>query len=131
MNELTEMLHAMMPLCKTLGIRALVMEPAEVRAELEHRADLCTSNGILHGGAIMTLADSAAAACAFSNLPDGAKATSTIEGKTNFMGAVTEGSVEAVARPIHAGSMTIVVETEVRQGDRLIAKTLQTQAVLR
>jgi uncharacterized protein (TIGR00369 family) len=131
MDGLTELLHATMPLCKTLGIRALAMDKEEVRAELDHTPELCTSNGVLHGGAIMSLADSAAAACAFSNLPEGAVGTSTIEGKTNFVGAVTEGSVVAVARPLHAGSTTIVVETEVRQGDRLIAKTIQTQAVLR
>ena len=131
MDGLTEMLHATMPFCKTLGIRATAMDAGEVRAEMDHSPELCTSNAILHGGAIMSLADSAAAACAFANLPEGATATTTIEGKTNFVGAVTEGSVEAVSRPLHAGSMTIVVETEVRQGDRLIAKTIQTQAVLR
>ncbi|MEL6984852.1 MAG: PaaI family thioesterase, partial [Actinomycetota bacterium] len=33
--------------------------------------------------------------------------------------------------PLHVGSTTIVVETEVRSGDRLVAKVTQTQAVLR
>ncbi|MEM7324601.1 MAG: PaaI family thioesterase [Actinomycetota bacterium] len=131
MDELTELLHATMPLCKTLGARGLAMGPDEVRMELDHAPELCTSNGMLHGGVIMSLADSAAAACAFANLPDGATGTSTIEGKTNFVGAVTDGTVVATARPLHTGSTTIVVETEVRHGDRLIAKTIQTQAVLR
>lgn len=107
------------------------MDTDEVRTELDHAPGLCTSNGILHGGVIMALADSTAAACAFANLPDGAFGTSTIEGKTNFLGAVTEGTVTAIARPLHVGGSTIVVETEVRHGDRLVAKTTQTQAVLR
>jgi uncharacterized protein (TIGR00369 family) len=80
----------------------------------------------------MTLADSAGAACAFANLPEGAEGTSTIESKTNFLGAVRSGMVRAVARPLHVGSTTIVVETEVRDGAGwLVAKTTQTQAVLR
>ncbi len=130
-DELTTLIHDTMPLCRTLGVEATAFDAAEVRLELAWRAELCTSNGILHGGALMALADSAGAGIAFLNLPDGAIGTSTIESKTNFLGAVTEGVVTAVARPLHTGSTTIVVETEIRAGDRLVAKVTQTQAVLR
>ena len=85
----------MMPLCATLGITAREFAPDAVVLELEWRPELCTSNGVLHGGIIMTLADSAGAGCAFLNLPDGAIGTSTIESKTNFLGAVKGGSVTA------------------------------------
>jgi uncharacterized protein (TIGR00369 family) len=131
-STLTSSLHEQMPLCALLGVEALVMEPTEVRLRVGWRADLCTSAGLLHGGALMTLADSAGAACAFGNLPDGASGTSTIESKTNFLGAVRGGSVTATARPLHTGATTIVVETELRDEDgRLVAKVTQTQAVLR
>lgn len=130
-DDLTSLVHQTMPLCKTLGVTAAGFEPGEVTLELAWAEDLCTSNGILHGGALMALADSAGASIAFLNLPDGAVGTSTIESKTNFLGAVTEGAVAAVARPLHVGSTTIVVETELRSGDRLVAKVTQTQAVLR
>jgi uncharacterized protein (TIGR00369 family) len=100
---------------------------------LDWQPDLCTSGGLLHGGALMALADSAGAAAAFLNLPEGAAGTSTIESKTNFLGAVREGAtVTATASPLHCGSTTIVVETELRTGaGKLVAKTTQTQAVLR
>jgi uncharacterized protein (TIGR00369 family) len=93
---------------------------------------LCTTAGLLHGGVIMALADTAGAVCASANLPEGATGTSTIESKTNFLGAVREGRVVATARPLHAGSSTVVVETEVRRAadDRLVAKVTQTQIVL-
>lgn len=130
-DELTAMVRQTMPLCATLGVTAAGFEADEVRLELVWAPELCTSNGILHGGALMALADSAGASIAFLNLPDGAVGTSTIESKTNFLGAVTEGAVTAIARPLHAGSTTIVVETEIRNGDRLVAKVTQTQAVLR
>ena len=80
----------------------------------------------------MALADAAGGYCAFANLPDGATATATIESKTNLLRAVREGSVRATSTVLHAGGTTIVVETEVRDGaGKLVAKTTQTQAVLR
>ena len=60
---------------------------------------LLIPGGLLHGGALMTLADSAGAMCAFLNLPDGAVGTATIESKTNFLGAVTSGVVRATSTP--------------------------------
>ena len=128
----TEIVHQTMPLCATLGITAREFAADAVVLELEWRPELCTSNGVLHGGVIMTLADSAGAGCAFLNLPDGAIGTSTIESKTNFLGAVRDGEVIANSRPLHVGRSTMVIETEVRhESSRLIAKVTQTQAVLR
>ncbi len=84
----TRFLHEAMPLCATLGVRAVSSTPDAVVLSLDWKPELCTSNGLLHGGVIMALADSAGGACAFENLPDGATGTSTIESKTNFLGAV-------------------------------------------
>jgi len=131
-DDLTAFIHSVMPFCALLGVRAVTNTPAEVRLEMDWTPERCTSAGLLHGGALMTLADSAGGACAFANLPDGAGGTSTIESKTNFLGAVRDGTVTATARPLHVGSTTIVIETEVRRADgKLVAKTTQTQAVLR
>ena len=87
----------------------------------------------MHGGAVMATADAAGGACAFLNLPDGAIGTSTIVSKTNFLGAVREGSVlTATATPLHVGRTTIVIETELRvDTSKLVGKTTQTQTVLR
>jgi uncharacterized protein (TIGR00369 family) len=83
------------------------------------------------GRADGSLADSAGALCAFLNLPEGSAGTTTIESKTNFLRAVHEGHVEAIARPLHAGRTTIVVDTELRDAaGRLVARTTQTQAVI-
>lgn len=126
----TAFLHQSMSMSATLGIAAHVFRAGQVTLSLDWASHLCTSGGLLHGGAIMTLADSAGGACAFLNLPDGAKGTATIESKTNFLGGAKDGTVLATARPLHVGSTTIVVETEVVSGDRLIAKVTQTQIVL-
>ena len=127
----TDVLHRSMPLCQLLGMRVTSAAPDEVVLELDWSPSLCTTAGLLHGGVVMALADSSGAVCAFLNLPEGAM-TSTIESKTNFLGAVKEGTVTATARPLHVGGSTIVVETEVRRADgRLAAKVTQTQAVLK
>ena len=130
--DLTEQIHGLMPLCATLGVRAVRLDPDAAELQMDWAADRCTTAGLLHGGAVMALADSAGAGCAFANLPADATGTSTIESKTNFLGAVRSGTVTAVSRPLHVGGTTIVVETEVRGDDgRLVAKTTQTQIVLR
>jgi len=84
---------------------------------------------VLHGGALMTFADSVGAICAFLNLPPAAT-TSTIESKTNFFRAVRSGTVHAVTRPLHVGGSTVVVQTNLRDdAGRLVAQVTQTQAV--
>jgi len=127
--EITELVNAQMPLGTTLGIRTYG-GPEEVEATLPWTPELCTVGGVLHGGVLMALADSAGAVCAFLNVPAGGR-TTTIESKTNFFGAVREGEVRARSRPLHRGRTTIVVETDLHAATgRHVARTTQTQAVI-
>src|SRR5690606_11688669 len=124
-------IHDAMPLTRTLGVTAENAERQEVVLRLEWAEGLCTAGGALDGGALIALADSAGATAAVMNLPGAATASSTIESKTNFMRAVRSGAVTARAKLLHEGRTTIVVETTITDGDgRLVAKTLQTQAVI-
>jgi len=129
-QEASAYLRTTMPFTGMIGAEAVTATAEEVRLRLPWSDTLCTAGGILHGGALMALADSAGAWCAFLNVPAGA-GTTTIESKTNFFRAVRAGAVEAIARPLHVGRTTIVVDTELRDADRrLVARTSQTQAVL-
>jgi 1,4-dihydroxy-2-naphthoyl-CoA hydrolase len=120
-----------MPFAQAIGSELLEADGAGVRARLAWDPTRCTVGGMLHGGVLMSLADSAAAVCAFLNLPEGATGTTTVESKTNFMRAVREGSVTASSTPLHKGRRFVVVETELRDDEgRLVAKVTQTQAVL-
>ena len=131
MSSETETLRAAMPFAAELGIEVLAAGPDEVTAQLEWAERLCTTGGILHGGALMSLADATGAYCAFLNLPDGASGTATIESKTNFFAAVRRGSVRARSRPLHRGRTTIVVETDLFDDDeKHVARVTQTQAIL-
>jgi uncharacterized protein (TIGR00369 family) len=124
----TEQLGDAVPFAKELGIELLEAMPDLVRSKLDWTPERCTVGGVMHGGALMALADNAGGICAFLNLPEGAVGTATIESKTNFMRGVTSGAVTATTRPLHKGRRLIVLETElVRDDGKLAAKVTQTQ----
>jgi uncharacterized protein (TIGR00369 family) len=127
----TALFHRTMPFTERLGIEVLEHSPDVVRSRLAWADSLCTLGGALHGGVLMSLADANGAVCAFLNLPEGGKGTTTIESKTNFLRAVRDGHAVATSRALHAGRRVIVVETEIHDAeDKLIAKVTQTQVVL-
>ena len=128
--ELDDLL-ATMPYAQALGMSFTAAAAEQVTATLDWSEERTTLGGALHGGALMTLADSCGAVCAYLNLPEGAVGTSTIESKTNLFRGARSGRVTATTTPLHAGRTTIVVQTEVRDDDgRLVSLTIQTQAVL-
>jgi uncharacterized protein (TIGR00369 family) len=123
-------LIALMPFAAALGIELDAAAADEVRGRMAWAPERCTAGGVMHGGALMALADSLGGLCAFLNLPEGAT-TATISSTTSFMRAVREGEVTAVARPLHAGRSVIVVQTDLLDGDgRRVAQVTQAQAVL-
>ena len=125
-----ELMMDLIPFARTLGVELVSAAPERVDGRLAWSPERCTSGGVLHGGALMGMADSFGGVCAYLNLPSGAT-TSTIESKTNFFRAVREGRVDSVSRPLHVGRSTIVVQTDLFDEDgRRIAQTTQTQAVV-
>ena len=129
--ELTATARASMPLAELLGVEVMSASTEKVLARLPWEERLCTAGGVLHGGALMSLADAAGALCAFLNLPEGSTGTATIESKTNFFRAVRDGHVVATSRPLHQGRTTIVIETDLHDAaGKHVARVTQTQAVL-
>ena len=120
-----------LPLARHLGIEVVEAELRRVVARLTVRAELCTSGGILHGGAFMALADTAGAIGASLNLVAGTN-TTTIESKTNFLGSAALGVVvTAEATPVHIGRRSSVWQTRITNPDgKLLALVTQTQLVI-
>lgn len=129
-NPTTAQLQNLMPFTKVCGIRVSAATPAEVQGEMDWDPRLCTVAGVMHGGALMTFADTIGAMCAALNLPAGTT-TTTVESKTNFFRALRGGCAHATATPLHVGRTLIVVQTDVRDAEgKRVALVTQTQAVL-
>jgi uncharacterized protein (TIGR00369 family) len=114
-----------------LGIELSAVEKERVTASLTVREAICTTGKIMHGGAIMAFADTLGAVGTVVNLPEGAR-TTTIESKTNFLGAAPLGAkVIGESTPIHRGRTTMVWQTRITlESGKLVALVTQTQMVL-
>jgi 1,4-dihydroxy-2-naphthoyl-CoA hydrolase len=114
-----------------MGVRLTALAPDRVVAEMTVRADLCTSGGILHGGAAMAFADTLGAVGTVLNLAAG-KRTTTTDSSTKFIAAARVDTVvtgECVA--LHRGRTTMVWQTSIRNADgKLCTVVTQTQLVL-
>jgi 1,4-dihydroxy-2-naphthoyl-CoA hydrolase len=122
-------LVALMPFAGHLG---LVLDEAgadRVIARLDWAPHLCTTAGVMHGGVLMSLADTAGTLVAFLGLPEGAT-TATITSTTQMFRPVSGGTVRAVAVPVHRGRTTVTAQTSLYDAqERLVAQTTQIQVV--
>jgi uncharacterized protein (TIGR00369 family) len=117
-----------MPFANLMGVEITERAKDRVVGRLTVREDLCTAGGILHGGAYMAFADALGAIGGFLNLPPGAR-TTTLESKTNFLGAAKVGTtVTGEATPLHIGRRSSVWQTRITSEDgKLLALVTQTQ----
>jgi 1,4-dihydroxy-2-naphthoyl-CoA hydrolase len=131
MDAIEQLTRDMLPFAKLLGIRFLSATAECVTAEMKVRDDLCTRPAVLHGGAMMALADSLGGCATSLNLRDNAS-TTTLESKTNFLApAIVGTTVRAECVAIHRGRRTMVWQTRITsETGKLLAIVTQTQMVL-
>ncbi|MDO9249862.1 MAG: PaaI family thioesterase, partial [Phenylobacterium sp.] len=117
-----------MPFANLMGVEIVERAKDKVVGRLLVRPDLCTAGNILHGGAFMAFADALGAIGGHLNLTPGSR-TTTIESKTNFLGAAREGTtVTGEATPLHIGRSSSVWQTRITGEDgRLVGLVIQTQ----
>ena len=132
MRDLESIKKMLAPLFSgSMGVELLAAEPERVTARMRVRPDLCTTGGNVHGGALTAFADTLGAVATFVNLPEGA-GTTTIESKTNFLGAAAANTfLSAECTALHKGRTTMVWQTRiVSESGKLCAVVIQTQLVL-
>jgi uncharacterized protein (TIGR00369 family) len=119
------------PFADFLGMKVTIISTELVTAEMLVTERLSNRNGVLHGGAVMALADNLGGTATIANLPEGAS-TATIESKTNFFAGISVGdTARAECTPLHRGKTTMVWQTKITRGDgKLAALVTQTQIVL-
>jgi uncharacterized protein (TIGR00369 family) len=120
-----------MPFSDLMGVEILEREKTRVVGRLVVRPDLCTSGGILHGGAYMAFADALGAIGGVLNLAAGTR-TTTLESKTNFLRGAPVGSVvTGEATPLHVGRRSSVWQTRLTNAEgKLLALVTQTQMTI-
>lgn len=132
MTELEALQKRLEPLFPGLmGVKLVEVSPDRVVATMAVRPELCTSGGILHGGACMAFADTLGAVGTVINLPPGARTTTT-DSSTKFIAGAPVGSrVTGESTAFHKGRSTMVWQTLVRnEAGRLCAVVTQTQLVM-
>jgi 1,4-dihydroxy-2-naphthoyl-CoA hydrolase len=132
MPTAAEMQQLFQPLFPGLmGVEIKEATPERVIASMLVRPDLCTVGGVCHGGAFMAFADTIGAIGTVMNLAPGTR-TTTLESKTNFVGAAPVNTrITAESTPLHRGKTTMVWQTMIRsEAGKLCAVVTQTQMVL-
>lgn len=119
------------PFGRLLGVELVSVAPDRVEVTMVVAPEFGNRNGVMHGGAIMGLADNLGGTATFLNLAPGKK-TTTVESKTNFLRAIPVGSrARAVCEPLHRGRTTMVWQTRVlTEEGKLAAMVTQTQLVI-
>ena len=119
------------PYYRLLGMEITEIREGESRIQMLFREELTHPYGIVHGGAIASLADSAVA-MALIGLVEPKDRITTIEFKINFFVPISKGELKAHAKIIHKGSKTAVGDVDVVNGEgKLVAKVIATYSIMR
>jgi acyl-CoA thioesterase len=117
------------PFYQLLGMKVLEIRDGKCRMEMPFRKKLTHPYGIIHGGAIASLADSAVA-MALIDLVKPSDRITTIEFKINFFTSISQGKLTAQAKIIYKGSKTAVGDVEVKnEAGKLVAKVIATYMI--
>ena len=119
------------PFADFMGMKITHVSPERVTAQMLVTEQLSNRNGVLHGGALMALADNLGGTATVANLSEGSS-TATIESKTNFFAGIPIGeTAHAECTPLHRGRTTMVWQTKITRNDgKLAALVTQTQLVM-
>lgn len=129
-NTMPENLNELIPFAKLIGLEFTHAEQDKVCARMEVTKKICNPTMSLHGGAMMSMADSMGAIGAYLNKDDPTGLNVTLESKTNFVKAAKLGSVVyAQCEPLHRGRRTSIWSTKIKrqEDDALVAVITQTQ----
>lgn len=124
-------MHPQPPFADFIGMKITALSPDGAKGELLATEENSNRFGSLHGGAIMSLADSLGGMSTLAGLAKGFT-TTTIESKTNFLSAIPVGNVaRGECTALHRGRTTMVWQTRITRDDgKLAAVVTQTQLVI-
>jgi acyl-CoA thioesterase len=114
------------PFAKLLGIQLDSVEPGHAVLSMEVRPELKQNHGVVHGGAIAALIDSAMALAIMPLLAENER-TTTVDLTIHYLRPLTEGTARSSARVVRAGKRVITVSAELfDENGKLAATALST-----
>ncbi len=110
------------PFAQELGLRVTEIEDGHAVLEMPFRDGLATFGPVVHGGALATVADTAAMAASFAGAEfEGVPTGATIGLNISYLRAVRSSDVSADARVVKRGKAINFVDVEIRDGDGALA----------
>lgn len=111
---------ASVPYARFLGLELCEIKSGEVSVCLDVRDELTQNQGVVHGGAVASLIDTASAFAILTKLGPDEKVTTT-DLTIHYLRPVTAGRMVATGRIIRMGRRLFVVNVDVTNGGRLVA----------
>jgi len=116
---------ALVPYAKLIGLELGKMKPGEANLYLEVRDQLRQNQGVVHGGAVASLIDTAAAFAVVTRLETGERVTTT-DLTIHYLRPITSGRLIATARIVRGGRRLFVLSVEVRNDNQVLVATAVT-----
>lgn len=114
---------------KLFGFKLVTLESGRALLRMRVQPKHIQIHGVVHGGIVAAIADTAAALAGYPMLPRGTQ-LATIEMKINYLEPLDRGEILAEGRVLRMGRNFVVSECEVRDAEkRLAAKALLTFAI--
>jgi uncharacterized protein (TIGR00369 family) len=114
---------------RLFGFELEAVEPGRAVVRMPVRARHRQIHGVVHGGILAALADTAGGIACYMLLPRGTR-LATIEMKINYLEPVSKGRIAAEARVLRKGRRTAVVACDIRdEKARMVATSLLTFSI--
>jgi uncharacterized protein (TIGR00369 family) len=114
---------AAVPYAKFLGLELCEIKSGEVSVCIDVREELKQNQGVVHGGAVASLIDTASAFAILTKLQAEERVTTT-DLTIHYLRPITEGRLLATARIIRAGRRMFVVNVDVDNNGKLAATAI-------
>ena len=116
---------ASVPYAKLIGLELGEMKPGEATLHLDIRDELKQNQGVIHGGAVASLIDSAAAFAVVTRLEPGERVTTT-DLTIHYLRPITSGRLTATARIVRGGRRLFVLAVQVTNDHEVLVATAVT-----
>ncbi|HEY7152166.1 MAG TPA: PaaI family thioesterase [Solirubrobacterales bacterium] len=114
-----------------IGLEYLDTSPEEVHARIAVTDEVRQPAGLVHGGVYAAIAESICSAATWLAVQEDGMAAMGQSNNATFLRPITEGHVNAVARPRHRGRTTWVWDVEITDDEGRIAALIRMTVAVR